>query len=133
MATFCFVCKKKLSVFDDRTKKKWIQEEGGIPPEGMSDEDVLCIECLDLIREGKQPRKVVTEKEKPRPTSLLYLVPIFMGLLGGILMYIAVKDQNQEMANEGMLVGLIITLFGIILYVFILSVGLASIGDIIPN
>jgi len=133
MAIFCFACRKKLGVFNDRTKKKWIQGEGGIPPEGMGDEDVLCIECLELVREGKQPRKDVTEKEKPRPTSLLYLVPIFMGLLGGILMYIAVKDQNQEMANEGMLVGVIITLFGIILYVFILSVGLASIGDIIPN
>ncbi len=133
MATFCFVCKKKLSVFDDRTKKKWIQEEGGIPPEGMSDEDVLCIECLDLIREGKQPRKVVTEKEKPRPTSLLYLVPIFMGLLGGILMYIAVKDQNQEMANAGMFVGVFITIIGITFYAIILILGLASIEDIIPN
>lgn len=37
-----------------------------------------------------------------KPTKLLYLAPIFMGLLGGILMYIAVKDQNQEMANDGM-------------------------------
>jgi len=131
MATFCFVCEKKLSVFSDRTKKKWIQGEGGIPPEGMGDEDVLCIECLDVIREGKQPRKVVTEKEKP--TSLLYLVPIFMGLLGGILMYIAVKDQNQEMANDGMFVGVFVTFIGITFYVVILILGLASIEDIIPN
>ena len=131
MATFCFVCKKKLSVLNDRAKKKWIQGEGRIPPEGMGDEDVLCIECLELIREGKQPRKDVTEKEKP--TSLLYLVPIFMGLLGGILMYIAVKDQNQEMANAGMFVGVFITIIGITFYAIILYLGLASIEDIIPN
>ncbi len=117
METFCFVCKKKLGVLNDRTKKKWIQGEGRIPPEGMGDEDVLCIDCLELIREGKQPRKDVTEKEKP--TILLYLVPIFMGLLGGILMYIAVKDQNQEMANTGLIVGVIITIIGIIFYVII--------------
>jgi len=43
----------------------------------------------------------------PKPTKLLYLVPTFMGLLGGILMYIAVKDQNQEMANDGMFWGVI--------------------------
>ena len=53
METFCFVCKKKLGVFNDRTKKNWIQREGRIPPEGMGDEDVLCIDCLELIREGK--------------------------------------------------------------------------------
>lgn len=33
-----------------------------------------------------------------KPTRLLWLVPIFMGLLG-ILMYIAVKDQNQEKSS----------------------------------
>lgn len=37
------------------------------------------------------------------PTRLLYLSPIFMGILGGILMYIAVKDDNREMANTGMI------------------------------
>ncbi len=133
MATFCFVCKKKLGVLSDRAKKEWIQGEGVIPPEGMGDEDVLCIECFELIRKAKQPRKDVTEKEKPRPTSLLYLVPIFMGLLGGILMYIAVKDQNQEMANDGMFVGVLITFIGIFLFVIIFFTGLASIEDIIPN
>ena len=127
MTTFCFVCKKKLSVFNDRAYKKWIQREGAIPPEGMGDKDVVCIECHEHIRKGKQERNGITEKEKPRPTSLLYLLPIFMGLLGGILMYIAVKDQNQEMANTGMLVGVIITIIGIIFYAIIFYAGLASI------
>jgi len=36
-------------------------------------------------------------------TRLIYLVPIFLGLYGGILMYIAVKDQDQEMANDAIL------------------------------
>ena len=41
-------------------------------------------------------------EEYPLPTKLLYLLPIFMGLLGGALMYIAVKDEDPEMANSGM-------------------------------
>ena len=43
----------------------------------------------------------MSETNPTKITKLIYLVPIFMGLLGGILMYIAVKDQNQEMANDG--------------------------------
>ena len=31
----------------------------------------------------------------PKITRLIYTLPIFMGLLGGILMFIAVKDQDQ--------------------------------------
>ena len=38
-------------------------------------------------------------ENKQKPSKLIWSIPIFMGLLGGILMYIAVKDQNQEMAN----------------------------------
>jgi uncharacterized membrane protein len=47
------------------------------------------------------------EPVKEKPTWLLYLVPVFMSLLGGVLMYIAVKDQDQRMANNGMICGFI--------------------------
>ena len=53
---------------------------------------------------------------KIKPTPLLWLVPIFMGLLGGILMYIAVKDQDQEKANSAILVGIVSTIVMIIVY-----------------
>ena len=56
-----------------------------------------------------------------KPTFLLWLVPIFMGLLGGILMYIAVKDQDQAKANNAILVGIIPTVVIIIIYFIILT------------
>jgi len=56
------------------------------------------------------------ESKPQKPTKLLYLVPITMGILGGVLMYIAVKDQNQEMANDGMFWGVIVTIIGILFY-----------------
>lgn len=58
---------------------------------------------------------------KVKPTLLLWLVPIFMGLLGGILMYIAVKDEDQKKANTAILVGFLSTIALIFLYVIIFS------------
>ncbi len=62
-----------------------------------------------------------------KPTRLLYLVPLFMGLLGGVLMYIAVKDQNQEMANDGMFWGVISSIaaagvYGLVMYMGLLDI-----------
>ena len=63
----------------------------------------------------------MAEVEHPeKPTKLLWLVPIFMGFLGGILMYIAVKDENKEMANNAMLVSVLSMLGWILAYVLII-------------
>ena len=64
---------------------------------------------MDLDKEDNMNNKV-------KPTPLLWLVPIFIGLLGGILMYIAVKDQDQEKANSAILVGIVSTIAMIIVY-----------------
>jgi hypothetical protein len=71
---------------------------------------------VDLDKEDNMNNKV-------KPTPLLWLVPIFMGLLGGILMYIAVKDQDQEKANNAILVGLLSSIVMIFVYViFVMGV-----------
>ena len=64
------------------------------------------------------------ESKPQKPTRLLYLVPITMGILGGVLMYIAVKDQNQEMANDGMFWGVISTIVAIFIYAGIMYLGI---------
>lgn len=61
------------------------------------------------------------ESSNIKPTKLLWLVPIFMGLLGGILLYIAVKDKDQKQANDGILVGVLSTIGWIFLYVIIIG------------
>jgi len=66
------------------------------------------------------------EKEPEKPTRLLWLVPIFMGLLGGILMYIAVKDQDQEKANDAMLISVLSSIAWAFVYGFIVYLGLLS-------
>ena len=66
-------------------------------------------------------------ENKKKPEKLIWSIPIFMGLLGGILMYIAVKDQNQEMANDGILVGVLSTIAWVFLYFMLfIFIGISS-------
>lgn len=66
------------------------------------------------------------EIPKVKPTPLLWLVPVFMGLLGGILMYIAVKDEDQGKANSAILVGIVSTVTMIIIYGIIIMGAMMS-------
>ena len=69
----------------------------------------------------------MSENTKQKSTKLIWSIPIFMGLLGGILMYIAVKDQNQEMANDSILVGVLSTIVWVFLYcMFFIFIGMSS-------
>lgn len=61
------------------------------------------------------------EIPKIKPTKLIWLVPITMGLLGGILMYIAVKDEDPQKANDGILAGVLSTIAMIFLYVLFIG------------
>ena len=59
------------------------------------------------------------------PTSWIWTVPIFLGLLGGILTYIALKDYSQEKANDAIMYGILSTMaiifFCVVLWVFVLK------------
>ena len=54
------------------------------------------------------------------------LAPIFMSFLGGILMYLAVKDENKEMANDAMFIALVSTIGWGVLYVLIMVIARRS-------
>ena len=47
-------------------------------------------------------------KERGGPSGLWYLVPLFFGLIGGIIAYAAVKDKDESMATACLLLGFII-------------------------
>ena len=50
-----------------------------------------------------------------RPTLFWYFVPFFFGILGGLVGYVATKDDDKDMANGLLLFGAI---WSIILYIF---------------
>lgn len=48
------------------------------------------------------------------PTALWYLVPLLFGIIGGIIAYVAVKDEDIGMAELLLWEGIIVTFIGII-------------------
>ncbi len=61
-----------------------------------------------------------------KPSALWYLVPFLFGLIGGIVGYLAVKDENKESANNLLIFGLIWSIILIVIYWLILAALLAS-------
>jgi len=56
-----------------------------------------------------------------KPTNQLYLLPIFLGLFGGVLMYLIARKDNKKMAKNGLVLGIIIELIGLLISVFLTS------------
>jgi hypothetical protein len=55
------------------------------------------------------------------PSAWWYLLPLFFGILGGIIAYVYVKDGDSEMAKDLFLVGVIPTIIIIIFGWILLS------------
>ena len=66
------------------------------------------------------------QPERPR-SSWWYLVPIFLGLIGGIIAYFALRNDDREKAKKCMYLGLILLAVGIILDISL--AGVAPIPD----
>ena len=58
-----------------------------------------------------------TNIEGKSPSKAWYLLPIFFGLLGGIVMYFIVREDNKQMAKNGLILSVILTVVGIIIVI----------------
>ena len=67
------------------------------------------------------------EPERQR-SNWWYLLPIFLGIIGGIIAYFALRNDDREKAKKCLYLGLILLAVGIIIDVFL--DGLAPIPDI---
>jgi H+/Cl- antiporter ClcA len=47
-------------------------------------------------------------ESKQRPSRLWYLLPLFLGLLGGVIGYFLLKDRNRKFAERILLAGVIV-------------------------
>jgi len=96
------------------------REESGL----TRDEAILGFsEDLKRAREFSEifntyPRKTVAH---PTPNSLWYLLPLGFGLMGGLVAYVYVRDDDPEMAKNLFTVGLVVNIFtAILFYIFVL-------------
>ncbi|KAG2474717.1 MAG: hypothetical protein NPMRTH4_140003 [Nitrosopumilales archaeon] len=55
-----------------------------------------------------------------KPTNQLFMLPLFLGLLGGVLMYFIAKKDDRKMAVQGLIVGIIVS----IIFITIIQIGM---------
>ena len=65
------------------------------------------------------------EPERQR-SNWWYLVPIFLGIIGGIIAYIALRNDDRQKAKKCMYIGLILFAIGIIVDLAVLTSGIAE-------
>jgi len=84
----------------------------------------ICTHCGKLIKEMPSPTSGTTKQ----PSSAWYLLPIFFGLIGGLIMFFVLKDEDKKMAKKGLIVGIIISVLGIIIYGIMYAAMFASLS-----
>ena len=77
----------------------------------------MCIKCGKIVEKPK----TIEDNSKPvkRPSKAWYLVPIFFGIIGGLVMYLVLKDQDGKMAKKGLTLGIVL---GVVLTVFVIII-----------
>jgi uncharacterized membrane protein YvbJ len=58
---------------------------------------------------------VKTQKQKEESWAWV-LFPLFLGFLGGLIVYFGIKHDHPKQANQYMVLGLIVTVVGIVLW-----------------
>ncbi len=93
-------------------------------------ESVKAIEGnIDRLRRGVEIPTVMETRVPPtpyvresdyvehiEPSGLWWLVPFFFGIIGGIVAYVGVKDDDEDMAFNLLVFGILWSIAGIILY-----------------
>ena len=85
----------------------------------------ICTHCGKLIREIPSPSGTITK----RPSSAWYLLPIFFGIIGGLIMFFVIKDEDRKMAKKGFIIGIILSAIGIIFYGIMYAAMFASLAS----
>ncbi len=84
------------------------------------------------LRGGKRVSVTMPARTKPEkpysyhaymePTKLWYLVPFFFGLLGGVVAYVGVKDEDRGMAENLLVLGFFMTVvYALLVYSYYMA------------
>ena len=75
------------------------------------------------------PPSSKTQKPTPRKNNskAWYLLPVFFSIIGGLIMYAALRNQNGKMAKYGLIIGFVMIIPGV------LFIGILGSGDVDNN
>ena len=77
----------------------------------------VCTHCGRLVKE--QLRSAANEEKLQRKRSgLWYLLPIFFSIIGGVIAYFVLKEDDPKLAKNCLILGIIITGIGFFVGVF---------------
>jgi len=65
----------------------------------------------------------MTSEEYEKSSRLWYLIPIFLGIIGGLIAYLILKKDNSKLAKRCLIVGILITIIPFIIGVFLVLYG----------
>jgi prolipoprotein diacylglyceryltransferase len=75
----------------------------------------------------------MSEQQKNRGSITWYLLPIFFGFLGGMAMFFVLKDEDRQLAKNGVKVGAILTIVWVFVIAMLWSVLFASLLSNLPT
>ncbi|HXV46900.1 MAG TPA: hypothetical protein VD736_09525 [Nitrososphaera sp.] len=61
-----------------------------------------------------------------KPSMAWYLLPILLSIVGGLIMYFALRNRDPKMARNGLILGAILTVAGIAISMAAGMAGLSS-------
>ena len=64
--------------------------------------------------------------ETRKRSGAWYLLPIFFTVIGGVIAYFVIKDDDPKKAKNCLYLGIILTVIGVILSVVSAAIGFAS-------
>ncbi len=135
MARICFLCNGKVSSNPFRAySNNDLKDDERIIPEGMSDKDKVCSRCFD---HNKDIRKISgleypqNEEEEEshyvkKPTSsAIWILPILLGFVGGLIMYFIIMNDDKPKAQNGLVLGIVLTIIPAIIYFVFFAAAIA--------
>ncbi len=72
--------------------------------------------------------EIKMERVKPR-SNIWYLLPIFVGLIGGVIAYFILRNDDSKKAKNCLYVGILLAVVGIIIEIVIVT----QIPSLTPN
>ena len=55
------------------------------------------------------------EEARQGPSKVWYLLPIFFAIIGGLVMYLVLRNMDRKMASRGMLLGILMVVVPVII------------------